>query len=59
MSSLWGVEVHHLNCLSLHPWLGPGDARRGMALGPEGRVGTVNTVLYILPGINRMQQYSA
>ncbi|CAN0514162.1 unnamed protein product, partial [Laminaria digitata] len=38
MSSLWGVEVHHLNCLSLHPWLGPGDARRGTALGPEGRV---------------------
>lgn len=37
MSSLWGVEVHHLYCLSLHPWLGPGDVRGG-ALGPAGRV---------------------
>ncbi|CAN0170782.1 unnamed protein product, partial [Ectocarpus sp. 8 AP-2014] len=41
MSSLWGVEVHHLNCLSLDPWLGPGDGGGGggeSLLGPAGRV---------------------
>ncbi|CAN0156646.1 unnamed protein product, partial [Ectocarpus fasciculatus] len=38
MSSLWGVEVHHLNCLSLDPWLGPGDGGGGSLVGPAGRV---------------------
>ncbi|CAM9215036.1 unnamed protein product, partial [Scytosiphon promiscuus] len=39
MSSLWGVEVHHLNCLSLDPWLGSGDGNGGgTTLGPAGKV---------------------
>jgi len=36
MSSLWGVEVHHLNCLSLDPWLGPGGGGGGVRAGAGG-----------------------